>query len=1013
MPGNTGTIKIALQIDDKGSVKILKNIGSESHKTGKKGKDSFDKMDKGAKNFSKGANKASSALLKIGGSVAALVGVTVALKSLVGATKEYVQLAGVQETAETDLQAVLESTGHAAGYNLAQLKAMASGMQNVTTVGDETTLSGMAILATFKQVRGEGFERSTMAAMDMAQVMKTDLKSSMTLVGKAVNDPIKGLSALTRVGVTFTDGQKDTIKSLQESGDMMGAQGIILAELESQFGGAAKAASQTFTGGMTQAGNALGDVKEELGFVITKNQFFIELTHLATQEFTSWGEKISDNREYLMQLAKDGVLTVVDALGVGIETLRFFHNGWLGIKLVGNVAVAALAVSLAKIFPLLRGLLAPLDAVFEGAKKLGMIDVNPFDAMANGLAVFKDSSADVTREVIKDIEETNKKYDTIKTTINGWKTAIEEIPVTQAKTNNKIIEDNKTLEKKTKETVSEIDWAWEDQMAAEIEYSVKSTVAAIKEDEKREREAKRTAAAIASATAEMYQDIGLKGLENYNYQKGLLKAQVENYKTIGVEIGLIKTWEKKQNEDLYKQMILDSDDFFAGMKIGLKDSQKDFKTWAEHGAQISKTASQEMQRAFSDTLFLALKGDIDDISQVWDGFMDSMLHKLTDTVADMAVQWGIKAIGSAGTTMGWWDTGAWEVKKDHVAMIHKGEMVVPADIAAMVRGEGNPRSGASGSQISDLAQVSPSGGHEWTPELAALVQGTKNTYVPYALQGLSLFAQNQISSNDLMSGLLSPEALATSVLTGGIPSMFNEYLGMNYSKTGKAGQNLFSAVGGQYAGVIGAMLGGMLGGTVGTAVGDLFNARGTYESYFDLNEDHHMFDKSLLGRVVGWFSAQQGNASLSKSATSQAFAANFASQMGIGNIGSISNAPGGFSSYGGSSSSSYGGGGYDDATNESMGLGGFAKGGIVDRLMLPRGEDGWAPVQFGEGFVSKKGMGTLDRINSGSFIGGNAELIAEIRKLRAELRAANYQNIKFNLKTARYTELSYRKEMAT
>jgi hypothetical protein len=77
-------------------------------------------------------------------------------------------------------------------------------------------------------------------------------------LGKALNDPTQGVSALSRVGVSFTDVQKDMIKKLQESGDMMGAQRIILGELEKQFGGTAEAVGKTLPGALDRLDNAIG-----------------------------------------------------------------------------------------------------------------------------------------------------------------------------------------------------------------------------------------------------------------------------------------------------------------------------------------------------------------------------------------------------------------------------------------------------------------------------------------------------------------------------------------------------------------------------------------------------------------------------------------------------------------------------------------------------------------------------------------------------------------------------------
>jgi len=182
-----------------------------------------------------------------------------------------------QRYAESKLNAVLKATGHAAGYTMEELKGMAAGLQKVTTFGDETVMSGMAILATFKNVRGEAFERTTKAALDMSTIMGTDLKSSMLMLGKALNDPVANLSALSRSGVQFNEQQKEMIKELVLSGDLMTAQGIILEELESQFGGAAEAAGGPFKKALGQLKNVWSDLLEEIGFAIIDNEAFVAL----------------------------------------------------------------------------------------------------------------------------------------------------------------------------------------------------------------------------------------------------------------------------------------------------------------------------------------------------------------------------------------------------------------------------------------------------------------------------------------------------------------------------------------------------------------------------------------------------------------------------------------------------------------------------------------------------------------------------------------------------------------
>ena len=71
--------------------------------------------------------------------------------------------------------------------------------------------------------------------------MGTSLRSSTIAVGKALNDPVKGITALAPRRRPFTKQQQDQIKALVKSGDTLGAQKIILRELRREFAGSAKA----------------------------------------------------------------------------------------------------------------------------------------------------------------------------------------------------------------------------------------------------------------------------------------------------------------------------------------------------------------------------------------------------------------------------------------------------------------------------------------------------------------------------------------------------------------------------------------------------------------------------------------------------------------------------------------------------------------------------------------------------------------------------------------------------
>ncbi len=170
-------------------------------------------------------------------------------------------IAAEQEQAQ--LAAVLRSTGEAAGWSREQLNDMAESMsssagKSLLSAGEinqaQTRLLGYA------NVVGDVFPRAMKNAIDMAQRMGMDVKSATETVGKALDVPSEGLTALTRQGFRFTEGQKELVKQLEETGRTAEAQGIILATLESSYGGAAEAARNTFGGSLSALKNTINDL---------------------------------------------------------------------------------------------------------------------------------------------------------------------------------------------------------------------------------------------------------------------------------------------------------------------------------------------------------------------------------------------------------------------------------------------------------------------------------------------------------------------------------------------------------------------------------------------------------------------------------------------------------------------------------------------------------------------------------------------------------------------------------
>ena len=216
-----------------------------------KAKKQLSKVDKGLASLSKAAAGAAAAFF-------AAQGLINALRGVIAATEEQILV-------ETQLNSVLKSTQGVAGLTAKELLTMASALQNQTRFGDEAIISAQSLLLTFTKVGKEVFPQALEAILNMSEAMGQDLQSGVIQVGKALNDPILGVTALRRVGVQLTKQQEEQVKAFTKSGEIAKAQKIILSELETQFGGVAKAAGETLGGALAQASNATSDASQALG----------------------------------------------------------------------------------------------------------------------------------------------------------------------------------------------------------------------------------------------------------------------------------------------------------------------------------------------------------------------------------------------------------------------------------------------------------------------------------------------------------------------------------------------------------------------------------------------------------------------------------------------------------------------------------------------------------------------------------------------------------------------------
>jgi len=181
---------------------------------------------------------------------AAFGGMSLALNGLTAGARE-------SEVINTQIEQTIKSTGGAAGMTAKQVESLASELKEQTAISGGAIKAGEAMLLTFTNIGKDTFPTATKAMLDMATSMNGGaapsaeaLRGTAIQLGKALNDPIAGLTALSRVGVAFSEDQKNTIKTMVDMGNTAGAQQVILAELNKEFGGSAAARIETTNGKM-------------------------------------------------------------------------------------------------------------------------------------------------------------------------------------------------------------------------------------------------------------------------------------------------------------------------------------------------------------------------------------------------------------------------------------------------------------------------------------------------------------------------------------------------------------------------------------------------------------------------------------------------------------------------------------------------------------------------------------------------------------------------------------------
>lgn len=256
----------------------------------------FQRVANGAKRSAKdvedGVGQIGARFEKFGKTLAGALGVGFGADVVVRAFQEIIDKTIDGERAISRLNAALRSTGNAAGVTQRGLGAINKELQDKSIFDDDAINQASAALLRFRTVTGETFEQALRFAPDLATALGTDLPHAAELLGRAIDDPEKGMRGLKEAGINLTQQQIDLAARMRETGNTAGAAKILFTELARAIGGSAEADATGLYGATKRSGRAWDDFLKSLGHNLIGDTTAIDARTSALQRMAAVIDKL-------------------------------------------------------------------------------------------------------------------------------------------------------------------------------------------------------------------------------------------------------------------------------------------------------------------------------------------------------------------------------------------------------------------------------------------------------------------------------------------------------------------------------------------------------------------------------------------------------------------------------------------------------------------------------------------------------------------------------------------------
>ena len=314
------------------------------------------------------------------------------------------------------LGTTLKTTGAIAWTTQQQLVDMSQALEKQSNYTSEQIERAQTVMLGFKTVTGDVFDSAMQNVLDMAEVMGMDLVSAVQTVGKALDDPVKGLGSLQRQGFAFSESQKAMLADMVATGKQAEAQKIILDELATTYGGAAKAGQNAFQ----QLDIAIGNLQKTIGS--TLNPVVESITKDITALVNQFNSLDKGTQAFI--LTAGSLLTTLPLIIKGVQALKIaLVSLQTSVPILLAISAAVVGISAAVAHVSKENEIDKFSRELSETQKSAD---NLLNAFAKGNPA-KKLDADVTKELIKLYPELSGKIDEYGTSVEEAAKKVKEI----------------------------------------------------------------------------------------------------------------------------------------------------------------------------------------------------------------------------------------------------------------------------------------------------------------------------------------------------------------------------------------------------------------------------------------------------------------------------------------------------------------------------------------------------------------------------------------------------------